>query len=234
MLIKPIKTSLVKPNDDLFQIITSSIKSIEENSILAVTSKIVSICEGRLVPMDSIAHDELVKKEADKYLDRNLTPQGLMMHTIKNNLLIGSAGIDRSKALKSYILWPENPKQTAESICKKLKGHFQVKNLGIIITDSHSIPTRRGVIGFSLAYFGFAPIKDYRIVQSNIADGLAAAAVATMGEGNELTPLSLISDISFVEFGDNFPTGLPNSSFEVPEDEDLFSPFFKNSPWQKG
>jgi dihydrofolate synthase / folylpolyglutamate synthase len=242
MLIKPIKTKLINPKDDLIEIIKEVLPIISENSILAITSKVVSLMQNRIIPIESTDHDELVAKEAEQFLTRDLVPQNLIMHTIKNNTLIGSSGIDRSSRLKSYILWPENPNESAQKIHQALTQHYQIKNLGIILTDSHSIPLRRGTVGISIGHFGFAPLKDYRkdhqnlpaIILSNTADGLAAAAVVTMGEATEQTPLALITDVPFVTFGQQKSSNQKFSSFIVPIDEDLFKPFFDNLPWHKG
>ena len=56
-------------------------------------------------------------KEADEYLPRKFVPGGWCMQTIKNNLLIPSAGIDESNANHNYILWPKDPAGIAKKIC---------------------------------------------------------------------------------------------------------------------
>jgi F420-0:gamma-glutamyl ligase len=247
MNITAFKTPILKPKGDLPAVIKLTIDKIAESSILVITSKVVSLWENRIIQMRDVkSKDELIKKEAEKYLDRALVPGSKLIHTIKNNLLIPSAGIDESKANGYYILWPERPKESAKKIHSELKTHFRLKNFGVIVSDSHTIPLRRGVIGISLSHFGFEPLKDYRdvkelkdknysITQGNLADALAAAAVAVMGEGNEQTPLAIISDIPFIKFTEKEKKKKRiYSSFEVPPEEDLYSPFLKNAPWQKG
>ncbi len=246
MNIQSIKTRILNPpQDDLISVIKETVLEIPENSILVITSKVVSIWLGRCVPIKNYASkDELVKEEADKYLERDLVPQRHVMHSIKNNLLIPSAGVDESNRTGYYILWPIDPMQTAADLHKTLQQHYKTKNFGILITDSHSVPLRRGMIGVSLSHFGFQPLKDYRedpkrkktlgITQSNLADGLAAAAVTVMGESNEQTPLALITDIAFINFGEQHAQIEPFGSFEVKENDDLYYPFLKNVPWKKG
>ncbi|HYE22699.1 MAG TPA: coenzyme F420-0:L-glutamate ligase [Verrucomicrobiae bacterium] len=248
MRIQSIKTRrLNPPKDDLLGVIFNSIKNIPENSILAVTSKVVSYWQGQVIPVSKFPkRDDLIKQEAERYLDRKLVPHRHAILTIKNNLLIPSAGVDKNKKKGYYILWPKKPNDAAKKIAEALRKHYEIKNVGVLITDSHSLPLRRGVLGISLGHSGFKPIKDYRylnkeqriargITQSNLADGLAAAAVAVMGEGFERTPLALITDIPFVEFTIEFKPGKkPYSSFEVPENEDLYLPLLKSVPWKKG
>jgi F420-0:gamma-glutamyl ligase len=67
------------------------------------------------------------------------------------------------------------------------------------------VPLRRGVSGIALGYAGFYGVNDLRgttdlygnklkVTQQNMADMLAAAAHAEMGEGKESTPFVLIND----------------------------------------
>ena len=238
---------LIPPKDDLEEVLLESIKEIPENSIVAIASKIVSIGEGNCIPLEEVDDkDALIKSESEKYLDRENTPGKYLLHTITNNLLIGTAGIDESNANDHYILWPKNPSASAKRLCQFLRKEFNVKNLGVVITDSHSIPMRRGIVGFSLSYWGFKPLHDYRgtqdlfgrdmkVSQTNFPDSLASAAVLNMGEGAEQTPLVLISQIEGLNYlnEDYIPVG-EYSSFEVPLEEDLYKPFLTSVPWKDG
>ena len=247
MIITPIKTKkLFPPQDDVFSAIHAAIKKIPERSLLVVTSKVVSIHEGRCIPMENVTDkDKLIIAEADYYLPRDKkTPW--VMHTIKHNLLIPTAGIDESNANGFYIVWPKDPMQSARQIYRWARKTYGVKNCGVVITDSRSGLLHRGVIGICLAYAGFAPLNDYRgkkdlfgrdfhVSQTNIADGIAAAAVVAMGEGTEQTPIALITDISFVRFQPRSYTSRKQfSSFAIPMKEDMYAPFFARMKWRKG
>jgi F420-0:gamma-glutamyl ligase len=247
MIITPIKTKkLIPPCDDLFSAMCAAIKKIPERSILVVTSKVVSIHEGRCIAIGTVSDkDDLIKAEADYYLPRDKkTPW--VIHTILHNTLIPTAGIDESNANGFYILWPKDPKLSARVIYTWIRKTYGVKNIGIVITDSRSGLLHRGVLGFSLAHYGFASLNDYRgkrdlfgrtfsVSQTNVADGLAAAAVLTMGEGVEQTPLALITDVKFVKFQSRpYQSKKDFSSFEVPLKENLYAPFFARMKWRKG
>lgn len=249
MKIIAVKTRKVNPpKDDILDILEIAGKNLKENSVLCISSKVVAISEGRCIPVREYPHkDELVKKEADKYLERDQVPNSWMMHTIKNNLLIGAAGIDESNGNGYYILWPENPDKSAKGIYDFLRKKSGLKNIGIIITDSHSIPLRRGLVGISLAYHGFEPLKDYMgekdlfgreliFSMTNIPDSLAAAAVFSMGEGAEQTPIAIVEDLNgIVNFTEkSWVPKKPNSDFSIKPEEDLYSPFLKAVPWKKG
>lgn len=247
MEVRAIKTrKFLPPKDNLWDLLSKSIKSLKENSIVCVTSKVVAIGEGRCIPLGFKSKDEIAKKEADKYLPRSYVPGGFILQTIKNNMLVASAGVDESNGKGFYILWPKNPQRSAKIIWQFLRKKFHIKNLGVLITDSRLVPLRRGVVGIAIGYFGFKPIKDYRgkvdifgrefsMETSNIPDSLASAAVLEMGEGSERKPLAVISDISDIEFiEEDFKPKSKNDSFEIEEKVDMFYPFLSSVKWRKG
>lgn len=246
MIVKAIKTrKFTPPKDDLRELFLS-IKNLKENSVVAVTSKVVSITEGNCVAIDKISKDELAIKEADKYLPREISPGGWILHTIKNNMLIASSGVDESNGANYYILWPKNPQLSAKKIWQFLRKKFEIRNLGVIITDSRLVPLRRGVVGIAIGYFGFKPIKDYRgkkdifgrefkMETSNMPDSLATVAVLVMGEGAETQPVVIIEDIPDIEFlQKEFKPKSQDDTFEIGETEDMFYPFLSSVKWKKG
>lgn len=247
MIVKAIKTrKLLPPKDDLWEVLIKSIKILKENSVVAITSKVVSIGEGRCIPVTSVKRDQIAIEEADKYLPRELSPNGQILNTIKNNMLVASAGVDESNGANFYILWPKDPNKSAKQIWNFLRKKFKIKNLGIIITDSRLVPLRRGVVGIAISYFGFKPLKDYRgkkdlfgrefrMETSNFPDSLATAAILEMGEGSEQKPLAVISEIPNIEFiQKEVKVKSKEDSFEIPIDEDMFSPLLLSVKWKKG
>ncbi len=241
MIVKSIKTrKFIPPKDNLWELL-SSIKSLKENSIVVVTSKVVAIGEGRCVPFEKTTKDELAIKEADKYIPREFSPGGNILHTIKDNMLIASSGVDESNGANYYILWPENPKDSVRKIWQYLRNKFNVKNLGVIITDSRLVPLRRGVVGIAISFYGFKPLKDYigkkdlfgrefKMETSNIPDSLASAAVLEMGEGSESRPIAIISEVLDIEFTHEDIS----EQLSIDEKEDMFYPFLSSVKWIKG
>lgn len=239
MIVRAIKTrKFLPPKDDLWDLL-STIKTLKENSVVAVTSKVVSIGEGRCISIEDITKDELAIKEADKYLPREMSPGGWILQTIKNNMLIASAGVDESNGNEYFILWPKDPQLSAKKIWKFLTKKFKLKNLGVIITDSRLVPLRSGVVGLSIGYFGFEPLRDYRgkkdlfgrefkMETSNLPDSLASSAVLEMGEGKEQTPIAIISDVTFLEFSKK------ENSIDIEEKDDMFYPLISSVKWKKG
>ncbi|MDB5181359.1 MAG: putative F420-0--gamma-glutamyl ligase, partial [Candidatus Saccharibacteria bacterium] len=217
---------------------------LEEGTVVAIAAKIVSLCEGRAIPMDAVDKDELIAQESSWYLPRTSSRYNVSF-TITRNMLIPTAGIDESNANDHYILWPKDVQESANRIRKHLQEKYKLKNLGVIITDSTTRPMQWGTTGIAVAFSGFKPLKDYigtddifgrtmQFQKSNIANGLAAAAVLLMGEGSEQTPLCVISDLSFIEFQDNDPTAAELESLIIAPEDDLYAPFLTAVDWQKG
>ena len=252
MIIKSIKTRpFLPPKDDLEEILAGlahakgSARIIKDGVIVVITSKVVAISQGRCIRIDdSVDKYELVKKEAGEYLSKNKMPKGYsFILTIKDNILMPTAGIDESNANGHYILWPEKPFETAKKIYNFIKKKFNLKKFGVIISDSHTTPLRWGTMGVAIGFWGFNPLKDYRgtkdifgrklkVTQVNLADSLAIAAVATMGEGKEQTPIAVISDIDFIKFGNfNF---LKKNPLAISRKQDIYGPILNALKWNKG
>ncbi|MBX9976957.1 MAG: coenzyme F420-0:L-glutamate ligase [Alphaproteobacteria bacterium] len=246
MKLTALKSPKVHAGDDLDIIVDACIPTLQERSILAVTSKIVSLCEKAIISKNNLTKEALIQAEADYYALPSPTAQHSFYLTIKHNLLIASAGVDESNGGENaYILYPGDPFASAKNLWTLLRERDGVESLGIIITDSHTMPLRRGVTGVSLAWCGFDPLKNYVgtkdcfdkplcYTQRNNVDALAAAAVFMMGEGNEQTPFCLIENIKDITFLDHPPSGNDKKSVLISMVDDLYAPILSHVPWKKG
>ena len=116
MKVFPIKTHKIKPyKQNLFEILDKYLKSLSEGSILVITSKIISICQARVVKIKKADKKELIKQEAEYFLPAEENKYNITL-TIKNNLLIPTAGIDESNGNGYFILWPKDPQKTADEV----------------------------------------------------------------------------------------------------------------------
>src|SRR5260221_346417 len=158
------KTNKIVVGDALFETLDSHLPKLEERTIVAITSKIISICQGDVIKKDeTIDKAEMVKAQAEWYFtDDNLKVFGTVIPTITNGVLIANAGIDESNANGYFILWPKHIQQTTEEIWLYLRKKHGISQLGIIVTDSHIAPLRYGTIGVGLSWCGFEATQDYR------------------------------------------------------------------------
>lgn len=246
MIVTAIKTTrITSSSHNLTDLLDEYIKELPPRSVLAITSKIVSLCEGRTVPQAGTDKQALIRQESDYYMDEPEGPWGIQF-TVTNNILIPNAGIDESNVgTDVYALWPADPQATANMVRAYLAKRFGHEELGVIITDSTCRPLVRGVSGIAIAFSGIRPIRNYvgtpdlfgrpfKVSQADIVGGLAAAAVLVGGEGSETTPLTLISDVTFAEFVPRDPTPEELSAVHIPLEEDLFGPFLSKATWLPG
>lgn len=247
MIVTPIKTDLVKVGDNLFEVISKNINKLPEESVLVVTSKIISVCQGRLIKKlseEKSEKHELIKKEADLYIDPSFSKYDLML-TIKDNILAVNAGIDESNANENFILWPKDIQKVANDIWKFLKNHYKIKKVGVIISDSKTFPLKWGIVGTTVCFSGFKGLYDYRgkedifgrklvMSQINIAEALAVSAVLEMGEANEKMPLCIIKNITKIEFQDRVPTKKELKDLIINIQDDVYAPVLMEAKWKKG
>ncbi|MGA9387381.1 MAG: coenzyme F420-0:L-glutamate ligase [Candidatus Bathyarchaeia archaeon] len=217
-----VKTEQVKTGDNLVEVALNALKKqnlqLENNDILAFTSKIVAYAEGRLVKLAEVKPSEKANRLAREF---SLQPEFVELVlreankiyggvqkavlTLKNGILTANAGIDNKNAPPGFaVLWPLNPKIMARKIREDIKSKTD-KQVGVLILDSSLVPLRIGASGLALAVAGFKPIRDTRgqcdlygkpliITRHAVADDLAAAAHLLMGEAAEKTPIVLIKD----------------------------------------
>ena len=247
MEIRAYKTDSVVAGSNLIDTLDRFLPKIADKSVVAVTSKIISICQGRYNPKDKTTDKRrIIHKEADLYLeDPKYYEKYHISLTIKGDHLTASSGVDESNGNGMLILWPSNPYKTAATIWKHLKNKHHVDNLGIVITDSHTTPLRWGVTGNALAWCGFEPLYDYtgkpdvfgrpfKFEKTSMIDSLATTSTLVMGEGNERTPLAVATDIPFITFVDHPPTTEEIKSLHIDITDDIYAPLLTGVQWKKG
>jgi coenzyme F420-0:L-glutamate ligase/coenzyme F420-1:gamma-L-glutamate ligase len=225
-----VKTHVVKTGDDLVELILGSLKAqglqLEDNDVLALTSKVVSCSEGRIIKLSEVKPSEEAKKLAKQYSLKPKFAELILREadkiyggveravlTLKNGIMAANAGIDNKNAPPGYaVLWPMDPAGSAREVRERIKRRTR-KDVAVMIVDSGLVPLRIGTTGLALAVAGFKPIRDSRgckdlfgksivITRQAVADDMASAAHLLMGEGTEKTPLVLIKGAP-VDFDDS-------------------------------
>lgn len=242
---KAYKTKKVTAGDNLFTILDETLPKLTENSVVAVTSKIVGICEGRLVKAESPEQKfKLAEDEAEYYLPPEENQYGIML-SINHNLLVASAGIDASNSDGYFSLWPKDPQKSVNDIREYLVKKHNLKHLGVILTDSKLSPLRWGVTGYAITHSGFKALYSYigkedlfgRVMhaeQTNVIDSLSSASVLVMGEGAEQTPLAVISEVPFIEFQDRNPNEEELQALRIDIKDDVYASMLSAVSWRKG
>ncbi len=140
MRVEPVRTKRLRVGQmSITDVLDSYLPpKVGERTIVALASKVVSLCEGRLVPSGAASKDELIKRESQRYLAQR-NPYGFTF-TITNGTLVPSAGIDESNTGGGYLLWPADPQATANSVREHLQARFELEHVGALITDSTCSP----------------------------------------------------------------------------------------------
>ncbi len=255
MQVFPIKTRLIIPSDSILDVIFKGVEDagleIQDNDILAIAETPLGTTEGRLVLLTEVVPSEeakgiarkfdmlpevaqLVLQEADDILGG--IPHVLL--TIKNNTLMANAGVDKSNAPPGYAsLLPVDARASAERLRNEILDQLG-KKVGVLVIDSRTQPLRLGNIGMALGVAGFRPVADdrgrkdlfgnvLRVTRRAIADNLASACTAVMGESDESIPAVIIRDAP-VEYVDK---SFDSSEMWISPSECMYMAIFEQ--WRK-
>ena len=235
MKVTPVRTRVFKEHEELIQFIIEHIPALPNRSVLAVTSKIVALSEGRT----AVVSTDEEKEKLSRSESERAVPTKYVMLTVKDGMAMANAGIDDSNAgpstalgVNKLVLLPKDSFAAANKIRSSLLQNYGIRELGVIITDSRVAPLRAGVVGVALGHAGFKGIHDYRgtpdifgrtmkITQTNVADSLATAATVVMGEGGEQQPLAIIEDAP-AEFLDT----VDPKELHIDIEDDMYGPLF--------
>lgn len=190
--------------------------TVEDHDILVISSKFLSISEGRVKKLDKVIPSLQAKNKAKEY---HLNPKvmelilresdeiygglyGFVLTSI-HKILAPNAGIDKSNIPEGkVVLYPKYPLESIEVLRDKFLVNLR-KRIGIILSDSRILPMRKGTVGIALATCGINPIVDLKgsrdlfgntlkFTSQNLADCLASIGTMIMGESNASTPVVIL------------------------------------------
>jgi coenzyme F420-0:L-glutamate ligase / coenzyme F420-1:gamma-L-glutamate ligase len=220
---------IIELKENLCDSIIKSVKycneEIKNKDVLVISSKVLALSQGKQVSLENIIPSNKAIKLGKIYsMQPELTELIIknsdlifggvenVLLTLVNNNFIANAGIDQSNSYgeNTVILWPNNPYESAKQIRKQLMKNYDLKQLGIIISDSHVSPLRKGVIGSSIGVFGIKPVQDcvgkkdlfnrkMHYTKRAIADQITSASHLIMGECDEQIPYVISRNVN-VEF----------------------------------
>jgi coenzyme F420-0:L-glutamate ligase/coenzyme F420-1:gamma-L-glutamate ligase len=152
----------IVPGDDLAALIGDALDGLlEDGDILAVTSKIVSKAEGRVIAAtdrEQAITDETVRVVATR------THPGGVTRIVENRLgIVGAAaGVDASNtAPGTVLLLPLDPDASALALRESLQARFGL-TLGVIVTDTLGRTWREGQTDVAIGASGVILLEDLR------------------------------------------------------------------------
>ncbi len=217
----------ITEGDDLAALIAEVLgpDGVRDGDVLAVTQKVVSKSEGRVVPEDR----DWVASESRRVVARR---GDLVIAETAHGLVCANAGVDRSNVPQGFLtLLPEDPDGSAERIRAGLVERTG-RRVGVVVTDTFGRPWRRGQVNVAVGCAGMPPLVDLRgtkdahgrVLEATIlarADEVAAAAGLAAGKA-EAVPVVVVRGLEPAS-----PAGAVRDLIR-PREEDLF----RESPLQ--
>lgn len=237
---------LVQPGDDLAGLILDGLQragiELRDGDLLVVAQKVVSKAEGRQVDLRQVEPSDRARQLAEhtqkdpRLVELLLSESrsvlrsrpGLIVVEHRLGFVCANAGIDHSnvEGEETVLLLPENPDRSASQLRQRIQSESGVE-IGVLVIDSHGRAWRMGTSGVAIGVSGVPALLDLRgepdlygdpllVTEVGLADELAAAASALMGQAAEGRPVIHLR-------------GLPYSLREAgigellrPEEQDLF------------
>jgi coenzyme F420-0:L-glutamate ligase/coenzyme F420-1:gamma-L-glutamate ligase len=185
-----------RPGDDLASAVAQSAPWLREGDVVVVTSKVVSKCEGRLVPapQEAEARDQLRRKLIDAEAVRVLARKGRTLITENRiGLVQAAAGVDGSNVdVTELALLPEDPDFSAAALRAGLHARLGV-TVAVVITDTMGRAWRNGQTDAAVGSAGLEVLHGYAgavdqhgnellVTEIAVADEVAAAADLVKGK----------------------------------------------------
>jgi coenzyme F420-0:L-glutamate ligase / coenzyme F420-1:gamma-L-glutamate ligase len=217
----------VEPGDDLAALLEPPLAANEVTGgdVVAVTQKIVSKAEGRMVPGEDRA--AWVARESVGVVAHR---GDLLITRTRHGFVCANAGVDASNVREGFLtLLPEDPDASAERLQKELSARLGLSRIGIVITDTFGRPWREGVVDVAIGCAGLPALIDLRGTLDDrgkrlettlvaLADAVAAASGLVMTKTARV-PAALVRGLDG-STGDA-PPGPASALVRRPED-DLF------------
>jgi coenzyme F420-0:L-glutamate ligase/coenzyme F420-1:gamma-L-glutamate ligase len=217
----------VESGDDLPALLIGALErggiDLRDGDVVAVTQKIVSKAEGRVVREPAGGRAEAVAVETARVV---AVRDDIVITETRHGFVCANAGVDASNVAEGFLtLLPEDPDGSAERIRAALAERFEVA-VAVLVTDTFGRAWRRGVVNVAIGAAGLPSVIDLRgtkdaggrVLEATIvalADEVAAASGLVMGKA-EGVPVAVVRGTR------SQGPWAPASELIRPPEEDLF------------
>jgi len=197
----------IAPGDDLAGAIRSGIEragvELRDGDILAVTQKVVSKAEGRVVPEPLGGRADVVAAQAARVVARR---DDLVIAETRHGFVCANAGVDASNVAEGFLtLLPEDPDASAARLRASLSASFGT-DVAVVVTDTFGRAWRRGLVNVAIGAAGLPSLVDLRgtkdaggrVLEATVvalADEVAAASGLVMGKADGV-PVAVVRGVS--------------------------------------
>ncbi|MCU1577212.1 MAG: coenzyme F420-0:L-glutamate ligase [Leifsonia sp.] len=243
----------IVPGDDLAAIIGAALDAahdapgavgapdalgLADGDILAVTSKIVSKAEGRVV--EAADREQAITDETVRIVATRQHP-GSVTRIVENRLgmVSAAAGVDASNTPEgTVLLLPLDPDASAARLRGAIEKRFGVR-IGVIVTDTVGRPWRQGQTDVAIGASGVRLLDDLRgtldahgrrldVTTPAVGDEIAAAADLVKGKSAGL-PVAVVRGL-----GHLLDDAAPGARVLIrPAEADMFR-LGSDEAWQQG
>ncbi|OBJ53459.1 coenzyme F420-0:L-glutamate ligase [Mycobacterium sp. 1423905.2] len=218
-----------RPGDDVGAALVDAAPWLRDGDVVVVTSKVISKCEGRLVPApaDDEERDQLRRKLVEDEAVRVLARKGRTLITENRlGLIQAAAGVDGSNVERSELaLLPEDPDASAAALRSAVRERLGV-TVAVVITDTMGRAWRNGQIDAAVGAAGLPVLHNYSgavdaygnelvVTEIAVADEIAAAADLVKGKLTAM-PVAVVRGLNLTDDGSTARQLLR------PGEEDLF------------
>ena len=203
-----------RPGDDLAAAIAGAAPWLRDGDVLVVTSKVVSKCEGRIVPApaDPGERDALRRSLIDDEAIRVLARKGRTLITENRlGLVQAAAGVDGSNVGSAELaLLPVDPDGSAAALRNSLRADPGVE-VAVVITDTMGRAWRNGQTDAAIGSAGLPVLYGYAgavdghgnelvVTEVAVADEIAAAADLVKGKLTAV-PVAVVRGLALPDDG---------------------------------
>jgi coenzyme F420-0:L-glutamate ligase / coenzyme F420-1:gamma-L-glutamate ligase len=195
----------VREGDDLAAMLSGPLRSlgVRDGDIVAITQKIVSKAEGRVVPDEGGGRSAWVERETRRIVAQR---GELIIAETHHGFVCANAGVDASNVEAGFVsLLPVDPDASSEAIRARLTDTLGLSRLGVVMTDTFGRPWRNGLVNVAIGCAGLPALIDLRgqadhhgreleVTVVALADEVAAASGLVMGKSSRV-PVALMRGV---------------------------------------
>ncbi len=195
----------IREGDDLAAMLAEPLRAlgVRDGDVVAITQKIVSKSEGRVVRNEGAGRSPWVERETRRIVAQR---GELIIAETHHGFVCANAGVDASNVEPGFVsLLPVAPDASSEAIRASLAERLSLAHLGVVMTDTFGRPWRNGVVNVAIGCAGLPAIVDLRgradhhgreleVTVVALADEVAAASGLVMGKSARV-PVALVRGV---------------------------------------
>jgi coenzyme F420-0:L-glutamate ligase/coenzyme F420-1:gamma-L-glutamate ligase len=195
----------IREGDDLPAMLAEPLRAlgVRDDDVVAITQKIVSKAEGRVVPDEGVGRAVWVERETRRIVAQR---GELIIAETHHGFICANAGVDASNVdAGSVSLLPIDPDASSEAIMASLTERLGLSRLGVVMTDTFGRPWRNGLVNVAIGCAGLPALIDLRgqpddhgreleVTVVALADEVAAASGLVMGKRARV-PVALVRGV---------------------------------------